>query len=235
MQALTTLSLAVLMTGWGMVGPVSAQAAPNFPSMDAVLEARAPLVRRDLQAKIDALEAQLFGKSRFQRLLLEQVIDRIELTASYGRGLTLLNKTDNGAGVVTDTTSDQSKFSWGITYTIGLKELTRNRSSRAALRRALALARAERDEAVVADRVAMVEKLNGYLEARAAFEESTGATVLAAEGPGTDVDLKAGYRMRRLALEILVLVDKDRGPLFAEWDRFQPEKTQPAATAVARR
>lgn len=234
MHTKTTFCLVILLMGVGMFGPVSGQAPPGLPSIDAILEAREPLVRPDLQAKIAGIEDQLRGTNRFRTLVIEPV----ELSGSVGRGLTL-GETQDDDGGVTNTIDDKTDYRWNITYTIGLGHLTdglsKRRSSKAKLRRQLTAAKAELQQAWMQDEAEMRARHNDYLEARAKFEASAGGRGQTAEATAGEIDLEAGYLMRKRAIEMLVFAGKRSGMLFEEWERFQPEESTPQATTLARR
>lgn len=231
MRTKTTFFLAISMMGFLLAGPASGQTAPGLPSMEAILEAREPLVRPDLQAKIAALEGQLSETSSFRNL----VIDRVTLKAGAHRGLTLLSATENGSDAVTHTINDKTDYFWRVSYEIGLSELFKPRASRAKRQTALEAAEAELDQAVIADRLEMLARINQYLEARAKLQESAGGALQTAEAAAAGLDLSAGYTMREQAMAILVLVGMEDEPLFEQWDRFLPEEAEPQVTTLARR
>jgi len=232
MNTQTTFWLSVFLMVLGTVGPASGQGVPSLPPIEAILEAREPLVRPDLQAKIAGIEGQLPGSTPFRSL----VIDRVQLETGAFRGLTWLSETEDGTGVVTNTTNDKTDYFWKVSYKIGLNQLFKPRSSRARLRSDLAATKAELKQALVADRLEMLARLNEFLEARAKFAKSFGGPTQTAEAPADGVDrVKVGYLMRKRAMEMLVLAGRDDGPEFEEWLRFRPEASERQPTTVARR
>lgn len=211
-----------------LAGPAAAQSVPSLPDFDALLAQRIEPIQEAHQAKIAMYDGSYSRSGPLHTLLL----DRVSLTGSYGRGLTLASKTEKEE--ITDTLKDETKGSWAVTWTLPFKALSERKNLRAELAQKRAAAEAELRAALADAEWKMREIYEDYRLARQRYEGSpqTASVAQDAAVERTEI-LKAGLTMRKLALQLLVLADH-RGQAFRLWQDFRPTAPRRDTLVAAR-
>ncbi|RMH22804.1 MAG: hypothetical protein D6696_02510 [Acidobacteria bacterium] len=188
---------------------------PTLPRLEALIEART--------AELDAAFAQLMDADR--EGLGHHLLRRLQISASYGRGLTVQDDLTVVPTVVVDR-SLKTQAVWSVSYKTSLGELFG--TSKRADRR---IARAKHRQNVLAERIKLEELHNEFLHRKARFGRTAQQAVAAGAG---DDPLEQAYEMRELALRLLLLAGEEDSPAFAEWRRYQPGSPAPGPRMAER-
>ena len=202
------LAIAILGIGLSMrPGTIAAESLPCLPSVEDLVAARLTAI----SSKHATDEKKIEKKIEHNKSLLDKLIlDRINGTYSTGKGfvVTDIDQADAGSSF---TATGNSNESWAVTYTIPLNLLRQKfytdddlRADHAAI---LAQQRLERQK----EGVDINSQYNDYLEARANYTQGC---------PDNQCRLAAAYKMRKLAISLLLLTELPEPSNCPSWKCF---------------